>query len=121
MLSSKEQVFQKLKEVIDPELGLNIVDLGLIYDITLLPREQSTETDDEQSMVVDDTKEKIQEKATITMTLTSPFCPVGPMIMDEVKKKAKEIVVAVEVNLVWEPAWSQDKLSDEVKLQLGLL
>lgn len=99
---TKEEILEELKTVIDPELNVNIVELGLIYDIK-----------------IDDAKGKV----TIKMTLTTPGCPLAIVFDDWVREAVEKIegVKAVIINLVWEPAWSPDKMSDEVKEKLGLL
>ena len=90
-----------LKTIYDPEIPLNIYDLGLIYGVEV--------ADDGQ---VD-----------VKMTLTSPGCPVGGMIVDEVNEKLGMVggVTSVHVDLVWDPPWSPEVMTDEAKLQLGLL
>lgn len=99
---TKEAVLQHLKEVIDPELHINIVDLGLIYDV-----------------VIDHTSGNVE----ITMTLTTPGCPLSTVFEEWVPAAAKkaEGVKEVKINLVWEPAWSPEKLSDDAKENLGIL
>ena len=121
MVSLTQQIYEKLKNVIDPELGLNIVELGLVYRVVFHPQSDDTAANQRSS------KEKSQKPLSseptsveIVMTLTSPLCPVGPLIMDEVKKQVSSVLPVV-VTLVWDPPWSQDKLSDDIKLQLGLL
>lgn len=93
-----EQIRESLKGVIDPELGLNIVDLGLVYDI-----------------------EVDEGKATITMTLTSPGCPAGGMIMSGAQEAAgsTEGVEEAEVKLVWKPFWTPERIDPEVRAALG--
>ena len=93
-----ERVREKLKGVIDPELGLNIVDLGLVYVI---------EVED--------------SRATVTMTLTSPGCPAGGMIMSGAQEAAgsTEGVEEAEVKLVWKPFWTPDRIDPEVRAALG--
>ncbi len=93
-----EQVRESLKGVIDPELGLNIVDLGLIYDV---------EVEDGQ--------------ATVTMTLTSPGCPAGGMIMSGAQEAARgtEGVEDADVRLVWKPFWTPDRIDPDVRAALG--
>ena len=95
------QILEALKTVYDPEIPVNIVDLGLIYDIAL----------DDQGSVQ------------LTMTLTAPGCPVAGMIVDQVKAKiaATAGVSAVKVDLVWDPPWCQDRMSESAKLALNLL
>jgi len=97
---NKEQVIAKLSTLYDPEIPVNIYDLGLIYDITI---EGST--------------------VTVIMTLTAPNCPVAESLPQEVKKSVEDLpeVTEAKVNLTFSPAWSMDMLSDDVKLDLGLL
>jgi len=96
---SIEKVKEKLKECIDPETGLSVIDLGLIYNISI-----------EENKVV------------IEMTLTTPFCPYGFMIVSCVEEKVKEIngVKDVKINLVFNPPWSPEKMSKEARKKLGL-
>ena len=93
-----EEVREALKLVIDPELGLNIVDLGLVYDVQ-----------------VED------GKAVVSMTLTSPGCPVGPQILASAQAAAGTVegVDEAEVNLVWKPFWTQDRIDPAVRAVLG--
>lgn len=97
----KNKVLAKLKEIYDPEIPVNIYDLGLIYRL-----------DVDAAGVVE-----------IEMTLTSPACPVAQTFPGTVENAVREVddVAAVHVELVWDPPWCQDLLSDEVKLELGLL
>lgn len=92
------EVREALKQVIDPELGLNIVDLGLVYDVRV----------DEGKAVVD-------------MTLTSPGCPAGPQILGSAQAAAGTVegVNEAEVNLVWKPFWTQDRIDPAVRAVLG--
>lgn len=96
---SDEQVKLALRKVKDPELNLNVVDLGLIYGVT----------------VEDGNVE-------IAMTLTSPGCPSGPQIMGDVEKVIRALpgVGEVNVNLVWSPFWSPDRIEPRVRAYLGL-
>ena len=93
-----EEVREALKQVIDPELGLNIVDLGLVYDVQ-----------------VND------GKAVVSMTLTSPGCPVGPQSLASAQAAAGTVegVDEAEVNLVWKPFWTQDRIDPAVRAVLG--
>ena len=99
MALTKEIVTKALTKVTDPELHINIVDLGLIYDVKI-----------DKGMVV------------IEMTLTSPACPVGPLILEAVETNVKKVkgVTGVTINIVWDPAWTADKMSDEAKMELGI-
>jgi metal-sulfur cluster biosynthetic enzyme len=96
---SVEQVRMALRKVKDPELNLNIVDLGLVYDVRA----------DGADVEVD-------------MTLTSPGCPAGPQIMTDVERTLKAVpgVAAVNVNLVWDPFWTPDKIEPRVRAYMGL-
>lgn len=99
---TKEQVLEELKKVIDPELNVNIVDLGLIYDVVINDKEG---------------------KVVITMTLTTPGCPLSMVFEEWIPAAVKNIkeVKEVKVNLVWEPAWEPDKMTDEAKENLGII
>ena len=92
-------VEEALKDVIDPELGINIVDLGLVYGITL----------DEQG------------KASIDMTLTSPACPLTDVIETQVRYILSNLVEEVELNWVWLPPWGPEQITDDGKDQLRAL
>ncbi|MEP0189319.1 MAG: SUF system Fe-S cluster assembly protein [Erythrobacter sp.] len=94
-------VVDALKEIYDPEIPVNIYDLGLIYGVDV----------DEDA------------DATITMTLTTPHCPVAETMPGEVELRASSVpgIRDAEVNLVWDPPWSPEKMSDEARLELGML
>lgn len=96
-----EAVIDALKEIYDPEIPVNIYDLGLIYGV---------EVDDESDVI-------------ITMTLTTPHCPVAESMPGEVELRAASVpgVRDAEVNLVWDPPWGPDKMTDEARLELGML
>ncbi|MBI1871953.1 DUF59 domain-containing protein [Candidatus Collierbacteria bacterium] len=99
MTDLERKVRKALKKVIDPELGINIVDLGLVYDV----RE-------------DDGKIEVE------MTLTSPGCPLAGEIDERIKGAVKGIkgVKKVKLELIWDPPWTQDMISEEAKAELGL-
>ena len=101
ILKIEGEIIKALKEVYDPEIPVNVYDLGLIYKLD-----------------VDDDK-----NVEITMTLTAPNCPIIDQILDNIKERVAEIpsVEKVIVNLVFDPPWSMDMMSDEAKLQLGYL
>ena len=101
ILATESRIVEALKRVFDPEIPVNIYDLGLVYDV-----------DYQADGTVD-----------ITMTLTAPACPMADMLVDEVKSAVAKIkgVESVEVHIVFDPPWSIEKLSDEAKLELGLL
>lgn len=95
-----ESAREALKAVIDPEIYQNIVDLGLVYDIVVRP-----------GAAVD-----------VEMTLTTPHCPLGPQIIANIEKVlAAQGASAVNVNIVWEPMWTPDAMTDDLKRQLGIL
>lgn len=98
-MNLQEKVLEELKSVYDPELGINVVDLGLIYNVEIL------ENND----------------VTVTMTLTTPGCPLHNSITSGVRYCAEGIeeVRNVEVNLVWEPAWTPDKMTADGRRALG--
>jgi metal-sulfur cluster biosynthetic enzyme len=96
-----ESAMDMLRVVIDPDLGLNIVDLGLVYTTTVHAEEGLVDVD---------------------MTLTTPACPYGPQLIQEVTyvMRSQDGIKDVKVNIVWEPAWSMDNISESLKLELGL-
>ncbi len=95
----QEQVIESLRTIYDPEIPVNIYELGLVYDI-----------------------DASSENVVIRMTLTSPGCPVAGSLPIEVQCKASEIpgVKSVKVELVWDPPWNPDMISEAGKLQLGM-
>ena len=95
------QVIEALRTCFDPEIPVNIYDLGLIYDV----------------------KVSAEGNVTVQMTLTSPHCPAVQSLPAEVESKIKSVdgVVEAAVDLVWEPPWDQSKMSEAAKLQLGML
>ena len=97
-------VWEQLKCVYDPEIPVNIVDLGLVYDC---------------SIVDEDEKKHVQVK----MTLTAPGCGMGPTIAADAQSKIMTIdgIDDAKVELVWEPAWNQDMISEEGKMKLGMI
>ena len=98
------QVWEQLRTVYDPEIPVNIVELGLVYDLNI-------KSDDDGSFV------------NIKMTLTAPGCGMGPAIAMDAEMKIRNIpnVKDVLVEIVWEPLWDRDMMSDEAKLQLGMM
>ncbi|MBB1572966.1 MAG: SUF system Fe-S cluster assembly protein [Bacteroidia bacterium] len=101
ILDIESDIVVELRTVFDPEVPVNVYDLGLIYDVD----------------VQDD------GKVDITMTLTAPNCPVADDVVQEVKTAVGSVegVTGVEVNLVFDPPWDQSRMSEEAKLDLGLL
>lgn len=104
MSIAEEKVREALKQVIDPELFVNVVDLGLIYDVKI------AETDEGKSNV------------DVEMTMTSPACPAGPQLLGQSKMVigALEGVGAVDVRLVMDPPWTPDRMTEEARDQLGI-
>ena len=97
-MPTKEEVFEALKQVEDPELGMDIVELGLFYDAEIEG-----------------------PKAKVTYTLTSMGCPAGPLIAQDIDRTALEVpgVEEVELELVFDPPWTPDRMSDDAKFILG--
>jgi metal-sulfur cluster biosynthetic enzyme len=95
---TKDEVIEALRQVEDPELGMDIVDLGLLYDVEIEG-----------------------PKVKVTHTLTSMGCPVGPLIQEDIGRVAREVpgVEDVDVELTWDPPWSPEKMSDDAKFILG--
>ncbi|MFN7323902.1 MAG: SUF system Fe-S cluster assembly protein, partial [Sphingomonadales bacterium] len=93
-------VIDALKEIYDPEIPVNIYDLGLIYNVEIN-----------------------QGHALVTMTLTTPHCPVAESMPGEVELRVGAVpgIGDAEVNLVWDPPWGPDKMTDEARLELGML
>ncbi len=97
----EDQVWEALKTIYDPEIPVNLVDLGLIYDVSI----------DQTSKVVN-----------IKMTLTAPGCGMGPVLISDIKYRVAKVpnVSDVEVDLVFDPPWSRDMMSEEAQLETGL-
>ncbi len=100
MSDIKNKVIKEIKKIYDPEIPINIYELGLIYKI---------EVDEKNKVNVD-------------MTLTSPNCPVAESLPNQVKENIMKVkgVSAVDLKLVWEPPWNKDKMSEAAKLELNL-
>jgi probable FeS assembly SUF system protein SufT len=101
----EEKIEMQLKTCYDPEIPVNIVDLGLVYEKQLLPLGRN------------------EYRIEIKMTLTAPGCGMGPVLVSDIQEKLKLIngVSEVEVDLVFDPPWDRDKMSEVAKLQLGLM
>jgi len=97
-MPTKEEVVEALRQVEDPELGMDIVDLGLMYDVELE-----------------------NGKVKVVHTLTSMGCPVGPMIQQQIDEVVRALpgVNDVEVELTWDPPWTPEKMSEDAKFILG--
>ena len=100
MNNIKEKIITEIKKIYDPEIPVNIYDLGLIYKIEIID----------------------ENKAIIEMTLTSPNCPVAESLPNSVKENIMKVdgVTDVDLKLVWDPPWDQDKMSEAAKLELNL-
>ena len=100
----KEAVWEQLRTVFDPEIPVNIVDLGLIYDCKVV-------------------EEDGIKQASVKMTLTAPGCGMGPTIAADAENKIKNIngIDGAKVDLVWDPPWTQDMISEEGKMKLGMI
>lgn len=101
VIISKEAIITQIKTVFDPEIPVNIYELGLIYDVQILE----------------------EGKVKVVMTLTAPACPAAEELPEEVKQKVSTVenVSEVEIELTFDPAWSQDMMTEEAKLELGML
>ena len=99
-MSKKEQIINEIRKIYDPEIPVNIYELGLIYDI----------------------KVKDEKFAIIKMTLTTPNCPVAESLPKEVKEGAMQVegIEDVDLELVWDPPWNKDMMSETAKLELNL-
>ena len=95
----KNKIIEEIRKIYDPELPVNIYDLGLIYDVQVL-----------------------EKKVKIKMTLTTPNCPVAESLPKEVKDAAMQVegIKEVDLELVWDPPWNKDMMSDAAKLELNL-
>ena len=100
---SEQLVWDQLKTCYDPEIPVNIVELGLIYDLSIKDGKNG-------------------KKVTIKMTLTAPGCGMGPIISDEVNRKISALkdIESVNVELVWEPQWNQNMMTEAAQLELGM-
>ncbi len=96
---TEETVLENLKQIIDPEVGINIVDMGLIYGVDIK-----------------------DEMVGITMTLTSPGCPVGPQLVNGTQNVTQQLegVDEVNVDVVWTPPWTPEMMTDDAKDELGI-
>ncbi len=97
--TSVDDVFEAMRDVVDPELGINVVDLGLVYDVHL--EEDKT--------------------ATLDMTLTSAACPLTDVIEDQTRAALDGVVADYRINWVWMPPWGPDKITDEGREMLRAL
>ena len=95
---TREQIMDVLKAVVDPEVHINIVDMGLVYEV------------EQQDKLIH-----------VQMTLTSPGCPYGPYLLHQVKDTLKQMkgIEDATIEVVWEPIWGPEKMSEEAKLELG--
>ena len=103
-MPTQEEVYEVLRTCYDPEIPVNIVDLGLVYRMETKPRPEGG------------------EKVEIDMTMTAPGCGMGEYLKQDVEQKLLEIpgVAEVQVEIVWEPMWDRDRMSEAAKLQLGM-
>lgn len=91
-------VLEALRQVIDPEIGINIVDLGLVYGVRIQP-----------------------DEIEIDLTMTTPACPLGDLIMDDIRRTLKQGAPnrRINIRLVWTPIWGPERMSDAAKAKLG--
>ena len=99
MIAQEDDVFEAMKDVVDPELGINVVDLGLVYGVSV-----------EEGNI-----------ATIDMTLTSAACPLTDVIEDQTRAALLEVVDDFRINWVWTPPWGPDKITDDGREMLRSL
>ncbi|HEY8741460.1 MAG TPA: metal-sulfur cluster assembly factor [Chloroflexota bacterium] len=100
-MATEDEIRESLRQIVDPEIGINIVDLGLIYETSI----------DDNGLVA------------ITMTLTSPGCPLSGYIGTAVESAVTDLegVKEVDVDIVWSPAWNPSMMSEDAKLELGIM
>ncbi len=98
----QNEIIKKIKEVFDPEIPVDVYELGLIYDV-----------------IINDNNNNVH----VSMTLTSPSCPVAETLPQQVKRKIEELklINKVDVELTWQPNWNRSMISEEAKLTLGIL
>ena len=103
--SVEDKIWLQMRTCFDPEIPVNIVDLGLVYSCNIIPLGMN------------------DVQVEIVMTLTAPGCGMGPILLNEMEEKIRQIneVKKVKVELVFDPPWERGMMSDEAKLQLGLL
>jgi metal-sulfur cluster biosynthetic enzyme len=106
---AESYILTALRDCFDPELKLNLVDLGLIYKIEMTPDPDST-------------PKWPRQRVKITMTLTTPHCPASGLMVEQVQNRLAGIrdIGKVEVELVWEPPWTPQRISEAGRLQLGI-
>ena len=97
--ASLDDVTEAMRDVVDPELGINVVDLGLVYGVTVTP----------------------DNVAILDMTLTSAACPLTDVIEDQTRQALEGLVIDFKINWVWMPPWGPDKITDEGREQLRAL
>ena len=98
-MPTREEVYEALRQVEDPELGMDIVELGLLYDVEVEGR-----------------------RVKVTHSLTSMGCPAGPMIQEDINRVAHEVpgVEDVDIELTWDPPWTPERMSEDAKFILGI-
>ena len=143
MALTEDVIREELKKVVDPELFVNIIDLGLVYTIDITPSEDGvpasgsanspTEQPVTSSLASQDTKRSAEEATDsvpaatkhhvrIEMTMTSPLCPAGPQLIANCKQVLSQLpeVGSVEVKIVLDPPWTPDRMTDAARDQLGI-
>lgn len=123
-MTIEKRIENVCKTIYDPEIPQNIWDLGLVYSIKV---EKRTKIDGDAREVVDEGKPfddngETFMHAAITMTLTTPSCPVGPEFLNTVQTRVQEVegIDRCNVELVWDPPWSSEMMSDDAKIMLGM-
>jgi len=102
---SKEEILGKLSQVLDPELGINVVDLGLVYGIDIRKKEKGK-----------------PQRVYMKMTFTTPACPMMNEMLSQIKEKLDEIPdTDIELSITFEPPWTPERLSQKAKVKLGIV
>lgn len=102
---TRKEIMDRLSQVVDPELGLDIVNMGLIYEVTVKRKEKGR-----------------PQQVAIRMTFTTPACPLMNVILDDIKARLEPIKdTDIDIQIVFEPLWSPDRMSEKARLKLGMI
>ena len=119
---TEQDVLSSLKSCYDPEIPVNIVDLGLIYQVNFAPVPSSAPDEFAPDELKNEQKDEPRQDVTVDMTLTSPGCPEHVNISAQVKSRLEQLpgIRNAAVNVVWTPPWTPERLSPEARKQLGI-